>query len=72
VLLMRDALDRLHFAGAVTPAVLCVAAAVLVENSASLIGSKAIAIAAFTLVASPVLTHATARTIRAVEGRRER
>jgi multicomponent Na+:H+ antiporter subunit G len=63
-LLMRRTLDRLHFAGATVPAALCVAAAVLVRESASLIGNKAIALALMTLVVSPVLTHATARTIR--------
>jgi len=62
---MHAALDRLHFAGALAPATLCVTAAVLVREGPSLIGNKAIAIAAFTLVATPVLTHATARAIRA-------
>jgi multicomponent Na+:H+ antiporter subunit G len=70
-LLMRGTLDRLHFAGATVPAALCVAAAVIVRESASLISNKAIAIALMTLVVSPVLTHATARTVRAL-GERDR
>jgi multisubunit Na+/H+ antiporter MnhG subunit len=70
VLLMRDALDRLHYVGAGTPAVLFVAAAVLVRESASLAGNKAIALAAFTLIAAPVLAHVTARAI--AETRREK
>jgi multicomponent Na+:H+ antiporter subunit G len=68
VLLMRDPLDRLHFAGAGVPAALLIGAAVLVRDSFSLIGGRAILVAAFALVASPVLTHATARAIH----RRER
>jgi multicomponent Na+:H+ antiporter subunit G len=63
VVAMRGALDRLHYAGASIAATLCIAAAVLVSESLSLIGNKAIALAAFVLVASPVLTHVTARTI---------
>jgi multicomponent Na+:H+ antiporter subunit G len=68
VLAMRDTLDRLHFASASTAATLCVAAAVLVREGPSLIGVKAIVLAAFVLVSSPVLVHLTARTIH--EGER--
>jgi multisubunit Na+/H+ antiporter MnhG subunit len=60
---MRDALDRLHYAGAGTLAALLVAAAVLVRDSFSLIGNKAILLAAFVLVTAPVLTHYTAQAI---------
>jgi multicomponent Na+:H+ antiporter subunit G len=63
VLLMRDALDRLHYTGAGTLAALLVAAAVLVRDSFSLIGDKAILLAAFVLVTAPVLTHFTAQAI---------
>ena len=63
VLLMRDALDRLHYAGAGTLAALLLAAAVLVRDSFSLIGDKAILLAAFVLVSAPVLTHFTAQAI---------
>jgi multicomponent Na+:H+ antiporter subunit G len=69
VLLMRDALDRLHYTALGTLAALCIAAAVLVRDSFSLIGNKAIALAAFLLVTSPVLTHVTARAIHAWEER---
>jgi multicomponent Na+:H+ antiporter subunit G len=69
VLLMREALDRLHYTGVGTLAALLLAAAVLVRDSFSVIGNKAIALAAFLLVTSPVLTHATARAIRAREER---
>jgi multicomponent Na+:H+ antiporter subunit G len=63
VVLMRDALDRLHYTGAGTVAALLVAAAVLVRASFSLIGDKAILLAAFVLVTAPVLTHFTAQAI---------
>jgi multicomponent Na+:H+ antiporter subunit G len=69
VLLMREPLDRVHFAGATTAAALLVAAAVLVRDSFSLIGNKAIALAAFVLVTAPVLAHVTARAIH-LSGRR--
>ena len=67
VLLMRDALDRLHYTALGTLAALCIAAAVLVRDSFSLVGNKAIALAAFLLLTSPVLAHVTARAIRARE-----
>jgi multisubunit Na+/H+ antiporter MnhG subunit len=63
VLLMRDALDRLHYTGAGTLAALLVVAAVLVRDSFSLIGDKAILLAALVLVMGPVLTHFTAQAI---------
>ena len=61
VLLMREPLDRVHYAGASTAAALLVAAAVVVRDSFSLIGNKALLLAAFLLVTGPVLTHVTAR-----------
>jgi multicomponent Na+:H+ antiporter subunit G len=61
VVLMRDPLDRLHYVGAGTAAALCVAVAVVVRDSFSLIGNKALALAAFMLVTGPVLAHMTAR-----------
>ena len=63
VLLVRDALDRLHYTGAGTLAALLVVAAVVVRESFSLIGNKAILLAAFVLVTAPVLTHYTAQAI---------
>jgi multicomponent Na+:H+ antiporter subunit G len=63
VVLMREPLDRVHYAGATTAATLVVAAAVVVRDSFSLIGNRAILIAAFVLVTTPVLTHVTARAI---------
>jgi multicomponent Na+:H+ antiporter subunit G len=63
VLLMRDPLDRLHYTAAAVPAALLIGAAVLVRDSFSLIGTRAILVAGLALVTSPVLTHATARAI---------
>jgi multicomponent Na+:H+ antiporter subunit G len=71
VLLMRDALDRLHYAGASTLGVVCVCAAVIVAAGPSLIGLKAILTTAFLAVSGPVLTHATARAIHHHRAARE-
>jgi multicomponent Na+:H+ antiporter subunit G len=72
VLLMRAPLDRVHYAGTSTAAALLLAAAVVMRDSFSLIGNKALALAALVLVTSPVLTHFTARALHDAErGRRE-
>ena len=63
VLLRREALDRLHYAGVGVPAVLLVAAAVLVWDPISTLGGRALLVAVLILVTSPVLTHATARAL---------
>jgi multisubunit Na+/H+ antiporter MnhG subunit len=63
VLLMRDALDRLHYVGASAVGIACVCAAVVVAEGPSLIGLKAMLTAAFLLVTGPVLAHVTARAI---------
>jgi multicomponent Na+:H+ antiporter subunit G len=63
VVLMKDPLDRVHYAGVSVAAALLVAAAVLVRDSFSLIGDKAIVLAVFVLVTSPVLAHVTGRAI---------
>jgi multisubunit Na+/H+ antiporter MnhG subunit len=64
LIVMRDALDRLHCAGAVTFGAALVAAAVVVQDSFSLIGNKAFALGIALLFANPVLAHATARMAR--------
>jgi multicomponent Na+:H+ antiporter subunit G len=63
ILLRREALDRLHYAGVGTPAALLVAAAVLVWDPISTLGGRALLVAALIIVTSPVLTHATARAL---------
>jgi multicomponent Na+:H+ antiporter subunit G len=65
VLVMRDALDRLHFtAPAATIAPVVVAVAVLVEEPLSSAGIKAVLVAVLIVVTTPVLSHATARAAR--------
>jgi monovalent cation/proton antiporter MnhG/PhaG subunit len=64
VLVMRSAYDRLHFPAVATLGAVFVAAAVIVEKSFSLLGDEAALAALVLLIASPVLTHATARAVR--------
>jgi multicomponent Na+:H+ antiporter subunit G len=65
LLVMRDALDRLHFtAPAATIGPVLIAAAVLVEEPLSSAGVKAVIVAVLIVVTTPVLSHATARAAR--------
>lgn len=61
---MRDTLDRLHYVGAAGFGVVAIAAAVLVEESFSVVGDQAIVVGLVSLVTTPVLVHVTARTER--------
>jgi multicomponent Na+:H+ antiporter subunit G len=70
VLLMRAPLDRVHYAGTSTAAALLLAAAVVMRDSFSLIGNKAVVLAVFVLVTTPVLAHVTARAIHHAGARR--
>jgi len=65
VVLMRDGLDRLHYTAPVSLAALFACAAIWVQGGPSLIGTRGILLAGILLGTSPVLTHATARTIHA-------
>ena len=64
VLVFRNAFDRLHFTGPVTLGALCIATAVVIHESFSLVGDKAILIAIFMLLTAPLITHATGRAAR--------
>lgn len=64
VLVMRGAYDRLHYASAAGWGALLVSAAIVVHESLSLIGDKALLTAAVLVVCGPVLSHATARAGR--------
>jgi len=65
VLVMRDALDRLHFTGpAATIAPISFAVAVLVEEPLSSAGIKSVLVAVLVAATTPVLSHATARALR--------
>ena len=70
VIAMRDAYDRLHYTGPGVLGVLLVCAGVLVQESFSLIGWRALFVGAFALVSSPVLVHVTARALVLRERRR--
>jgi monovalent cation/proton antiporter MnhG/PhaG subunit len=70
VVLMRTSLDRLHYTGVGATAALLIAAAVFVRDSFSLISNKAIVLAAFVLVTSPVLAHVTARAVHEADRQR--
>jgi multicomponent Na+:H+ antiporter subunit G len=61
---MRDVYDRLHYVGLAGYGALLVAAGIVVRESFSLIGDKALATAAVLVLLGPVLTHATARSLR--------
>jgi multisubunit Na+/H+ antiporter MnhG subunit len=61
---MRDTLDRLHYVGLSGYGALCIALAILIRESWSLIGDKSLATAAILLAVGPVLVHTTARSVR--------
>jgi multisubunit Na+/H+ antiporter MnhG subunit len=63
VTLVRDTLDRVHFLAPSTLATLCIAAAIVVRESFSLIGISALLLAAVVLFTGPVLSHVTARAL---------
>ena len=64
VVLMRDALDRLHYLAPSTLAALLFTAAICVQESLfSQIGLYALLVAGFLVFTGPVLAHATARAI---------
>jgi multicomponent Na+:H+ antiporter subunit G len=64
VLVMRDTLERLHYTGPSVLGAISIAVAVVVKDSFSLTGDKAILIAVFLIIASPIVTHAAARASR--------
>jgi multisubunit Na+/H+ antiporter MnhG subunit len=64
VTVMHDVFDRLHYVGLVGYGALLVGISVLVRESFSLIGDKALMTGAFLAVFGPVLVHATARSMR--------
>jgi multisubunit Na+/H+ antiporter MnhG subunit len=64
LVVMRTPLDRLHYTGPAAFGALLVGIAITVEESFSLIGDKALAVAAILLLAGPVVAHTTARSAR--------
>lgn len=64
VAVMRSVYDRLHYVGPVSFGTLLIAAAVVVQQSFSLIGDKSLAVAAIMLIGGPLVAHVTARSVR--------
>jgi monovalent cation/proton antiporter MnhG/PhaG subunit len=61
---MRDAYERLHYAGPATLGAIAIAVSIWIASGPSTIALQAILLAAFLLVSSPLLAHFTARAIR--------
>jgi monovalent cation/proton antiporter MnhG/PhaG subunit len=64
VVVMRDWQDRIHYAGMSSLGVVCIAVAVLIRESFSVIGDKALATAVLMLIASPIANHVVLRSGR--------
>ena len=64
LLVMRDVYDRLHYVGLAGYGALLIGISVLIRESWSLIGDKALATGAVLVVIGPVLVHTTARSFR--------
>jgi multicomponent Na+:H+ antiporter subunit G len=64
VLAMRGVYDRIHYTSLPCLGALLICLAVLVRESFSLIGNKALLVGVFLLVTSPLLSHVTARAAR--------
>jgi multisubunit Na+/H+ antiporter MnhG subunit len=64
---MRDAYDRLHYVGLAGYGALLIGIAILVRESFSLIGDKALATGFVLVTVGPLLVHTTARSFRTRE-----
>jgi monovalent cation/proton antiporter MnhG/PhaG subunit len=64
IVVMRDVYDRLHYVGLAGYGALLIGISILVRESWSLIGDKALATGAVLVVIGPVLVHTTARSFR--------
>jgi monovalent cation/proton antiporter MnhG/PhaG subunit len=60
---MRDLYDRLHYVGLAGFGALLIAIGVVCRESFSLIGDKALLVAAVLVTTGPVLTHVTTRSM---------
>jgi multisubunit Na+/H+ antiporter MnhG subunit len=67
VTVMRDVFDRLHYVGLASFGVLLIGVSILVQESFSLIGDKALATGVLVVLLGPVLVHITARSLRTRE-----
>lgn len=64
LVVMRDTFDRLHYVGLSGYGAVLIAIAILVRESFSLIGDKALATGGVLLLVGPVLVHTTVRSFR--------
>ena len=64
VVAMRNVYDRLHYVGPAALGAVLIAGAIWAREGPSGIALKATLVAAFVLIASPALAHATARASR--------
>lgn len=64
LLLCTGPYERLHLASLMSVGAALIGVAIFVNTSFSLVGNKALLVAAFLLLCSPVLTHATGRAVR--------
>ena len=60
---MRDVYDRLHYVGLAGFGALLIALAIVVRESFSLIGDKALLVGAIVVVGGPVMVQTTARSL---------
>jgi multisubunit Na+/H+ antiporter MnhG subunit len=63
ICVMRDAYDRLHYVGLAGFGALLITVAVLVRESFSLIGDKALLVGVILVLTGPVLVQSTARSL---------
>ncbi|HEY6399348.1 MAG TPA: monovalent cation/H(+) antiporter subunit G [Solirubrobacteraceae bacterium] len=67
VISMRDVFDRLHYVGLAGYGALLIGVSILVRESFSLLGDKAVASGLILTMFGPVLVHTTARSLRTRE-----
>jgi monovalent cation/proton antiporter MnhG/PhaG subunit len=67
VVVMRDVYDRLHYVGLAGYGALLIGISVLVRESWSLIGDKALATGGVLVLIGPVVVHTTVRSLRTRE-----
>jgi len=60
---MRDVYDRLHYVGVAAFGALLIAVAILVRESFSLIGDKALLVGVLLVLAGPILVQTTVRSL---------
>jgi multisubunit Na+/H+ antiporter MnhG subunit len=63
ICVMRDAYDRLHYPGLAAFGALLLTVAVVVRESFSLIGDKALLVGVILVLSGPVLTQTTVRSL---------